>query len=92
MAYWMVSSRVEGTRRKGFGSTGQAPGGGATGRPSLKRAGVEGHKMNVNRMRHLSGLRFELVQKARAQIEAGAFDNDRYLDACLNELLADLAG
>jgi len=53
---------------------------------------VEDQAMNVKRMRHLSGLRFELVQKARAQIEAGAYDSDTYLDACLDELLADLAG
>ncbi len=90
MAYWLASSRVEGTERQGFGSTGQSSDGGATGGSSRKKAGVEGHTMNVNRMRHLSGLRFELVQKARAQLEAGVFDNDRYLDACLDELLADL--
>ena len=48
--------------------------------------------MNVNRLRHLSGLRFELIQKARAQIEAGAYDNDAYLNACLNDLLSDIVG
>jgi hypothetical protein len=48
--------------------------------------------MKINRLRHLSSLRFELIQKARAQIEAGAYDSDTFLDTCLNELLADLAG
>lgn len=47
--------------------------------------------MNVNRLRHLSGIRFELVQKVRQQIEAGAFDSDAFLDACVDDLLADLA-
>lgn len=84
MAYWFVASRVEGTERRVFGST-------ASKKAWGEEAAVEGRAMNSNRMRHLTGLRFEAVQKARAMVEAGRYDNDAFLDACLDELLADLA-
>jgi hypothetical protein len=47
--------------------------------------------MTRHRFRHLTGIRFELVQAARARIAAGAYDTDAALDSCLDELLADLA-
>jgi hypothetical protein len=91
MAYWSVASRVECTNRPGTGSTGSGERLSQGREPEQPDTGEE-HTMKVNRLRHLSGIRFELVQKVRQQIEAGAFDSDAFLDACMDELLADLAG
>lgn len=90
MAYRLVASRFECTNRPGAGSTssGERSIGGS---PSGQLTAGEEHTMKVNRLRHLSGIRFELVQKVREQIEAGAFDSDAFLDACMDELLADIA-
>ena len=67
-----------------------------TPRTGRARVGVvvsheEGSRMTRNRLRHLAAIRFELVQAIRARLAAGAYDSDTALDACLDELLSDLA-
>ena len=47
--------------------------------------------MSDNRLRHLSTIRFELVQAVRAKLAAGQYDGEGALEACLDELLAALA-
>lgn len=50
----------------------------------------EGPSMKSKRLRRISGIRFELVQQVRAKIASGQY-GDEAIDACLAELLADLA-
>lgn len=47
--------------------------------------------MADNRLRRLAGIRFELIQAVRAKLAAGEYDVDGMLDACLDDLLTELA-
>lgn len=63
----------------------------ASDRRRVASAHSEAHSMADSRLRHLSGIRFELIQAVRAKIAAGEYDVDGVLDACLDELLTELA-
>lgn len=63
----------------------------ASGRRRVASALSEDRSMADNRLRHLAGIRFELIQTVRAKLAAGEYDVDGMLDACLDELLTELA-
>lgn len=63
----------------------------ASGRRRVASALSEDCSMADNRLRRLAGIRFELIQRVRAKIAAGEYDVDGMLDACLDELLTELA-
>jgi hypothetical protein len=84
MAFWLVASRIEGTSPNPSGSSNRA-----TSRHAPHSSG-ENRPMTHHRLRHAAGIRLDLVMRVRAAIAQGCYEEGA-LDACLDELLADLA-